>query len=159
MRRADECTCWRAKTVHGDSHPAAWLTSHERIAVTATDGFQVEGRPAGMVWYRSEGGRKATPGLTVELDDGSEVDLPVPDIETITPLQTTEAGTAAAMVALALRKPFDLPEDGLEAVVLAGEHDIVEVRVVRRRVACEAMTPPEPRVFFTLVEQRDPPFA
>jgi hypothetical protein len=156
MRPAHECTCWRAKTAEGVSHPAAWLTSHERIAVAATDGYHVEGRPAGMVWYPSDGGT-ATPGLTVEMDDGSEVDLPVTEIETITPLLTTDAAAAAAQVTEALTQPFGIPDDGIEAVVLAGEHDVVEVRVTRRHVPCDAMTPPEPRIFFTIVEQHGPP--
>lgn len=86
MRPAyDECTCWRARTPEGKSHPAAWLNAHDRIAVTAVDGYRVEGRPAGMLWYTSEDGHAPAPGLCIDLDDGSEMDVPVAEIETVRP--------------------------------------------------------------------------
>lgn len=160
MRPAyDECTCWRANTPEGESHPAAWLTAHDRIAVTAVDGYHVEGRPAGMLWYRSEDGRAPAPGLCIDIDDGSEIDLPVADIETVTPLETTDRGAATRMVAQALANPSEIPEEGLEVEVIVGEHEVVEVRVARRHVPCNSMTPPEPRIVFTLVDTGEPPRA
>lgn len=152
-----ECTCWRARTPEGKSHPAAWLTAHDRIAVTAADGSRVEGRPAGMLWYTSEEGHAEAPGLCIDLDDGSEIDVPVAEIETVAPLETTDRGAATWMVAEALVQPSEIPEEGLEVEVIVGEHEVVEVSVKRRRMSCDSMTPPEPRIVFTLVDTSELP--
>ena len=158
MRPAyDDCTCWRAKTPDGTTHPAAWLTAHDRIAVTAVDDLHVEGRPVGMVWYTSEDGHAPAPGLCIGLDDVSEIDLPVTRIETVTPLETTTLETATRMVAEALAHPSAIPEGGLEVGVIVGEHEHVEITVARRHIPCDSMIPPEPRFVFSLIDTGDYP--
>lgn len=159
MRPTDEqCTCWRAKTIDGERRPAAWLLAHERIAVTTTDGHRFEGRPDGMAWSTLEHD-DAAPWLYVDQDDGSDAAVSHAEVETITPLHTTDPKSAVNLVVEALAHPFDLPEEGAETMVIVGDHDVVEISVVRRRQGCQSLTPPEPRVVFDLVLRPDPPTA
>lgn len=138
----------------GESRPAAWLLSHERIVVTTTDGDRIEGRPDGCAWSTLQHD-DAAPWLYVEQDDGSDAALSHAEVETITPLQTTDAKSAMSLVAEALAHPFNIPEEGVESAVIVGEHDLVEISVVRRRQGCQSLTPPTPRVVFDLVLRSD----
>jgi len=142
----EQCTCWTARTETGETHTAAWLEMHQRIAVTTKDGQRIEGRPDGSVWFEGE-----QPGIGIEQDDGLVFDTPLSEVETITPLVAPDPVEILECVARTLRRPFAVPDGETGWTAIAGPHEVLEIEVKVRRCECMSSTPSLPR-FRILVE-------
>ncbi|MCF6509184.1 hypothetical protein E9549_17505 [Blastococcus sp. MG754426] len=143
------CACWQMVAEDGQRHTAAWLGMHERIAVTTRDGHRIEGRPDGPVWFTREQGREL-PGLGVELDDGTVIDMPLNEVQTITPLVAPDPERILEEVAHAVRHPFAIEDGQTGWTLIADSHHTVEVEITVRHTPCHGHTPGEPPFRFLI---------
>jgi hypothetical protein len=146
----DVCTCWRVATDAEDSRPATWLSMHDRVVVTTTDGQRVEGRPIGALWFGFE--EPFTQGFEIELDDGSCWASQLTEVESITPVAAPDREKIIQSLLHAIRHPLDLEEGREWHELIVDDHTTLEIEVAVRRKDCTPSSSPYPK-FQIVVEQ------